>query len=326
VLDLLGLFQRSVAHLERANAGAFRAVPIPGLPSHRLAKDRDGAPCILIRQIDGSPAPSTLLENMSITYNVVCNVDVPGRDSEVEAFTVIRCSPDDENLYPHFLRVMSPILMALGDLPRIAVIRDAMARSVELFRSLVTPGLKAIQGLWGELFLIKKAQDVRASTLAWHNNPYERVDFSMGDQRLELKSSGNRGRTHHFSLAQLQPPNGTILVVASVFVERASGGTKLFALQSDIRDRLSGDVTAIERFDRIFYASLGANWKNAVDDSFDEELAEESFALFNAFDVPSVSGVPGSVSEVRFRSNLSNVTQVSRTHLRSLGGLFAALL
>ena len=75
----------------------------------------------------------------------------------------------------------------------------------------------------------------------------------------------------------------------------------------------------------MFYNSLGSGWADVMDESFDWELAKESLAFFDAELVPKIAeGIPPTVSDVRFRSDLSSLLPMEGTALLDLGGLLAA--
>jgi len=217
------------------------------------------------------------------------------------------------------------MVIALGPTPTSAAVRRAISGLVELFQSLAAPAQKSIQGIWAELFVIRKSTDPRLVATAWHRGAEEHFDFASGPQRIEVKSSSNRRREHHFSLAQLTPLAPSRVVIASVFVERAGGGVSLRRLFDDTRQLLSGDLNLTIQFDASFYSALGSGWSDAMDESFDWELAQESLAFFDAGLVPKIEGVvPPPVSDVRFRSDLSGLVPLERSALLSLGGLLAA--
>jgi hypothetical protein len=180
--------------------------------------------------------------------------------------------------------------------------------------------------LWAELFLMCRASDPVTVVAAWHGSPQEHIDFVNGPQRVEVKSSGNRQRAHYFSLLQLQPPVSTMLIVASMFVERAGGGLSMRSLCDEIRLKLIGTPQLLVHFDAVFYATLGAGWPDAMEEAFDAELATESLQFFHALDIPMVAGpIPVEVSQVRFNSDLSNVSPYAHVLLGRAGGLFAAI-
>ena len=160
---------------------------------------------------------------------------------------------------------------------------------------------------------------------AWHRDPVEHFDFAAGAQRIEVKSSSLRRRVHHFSLAQLTPPKGARVLVASLFVERSGGGTSLRHLFESTRARLMSNVEVTARFDATFYASLDSGWEDAMNEAFDWELARESLAFFDSENIPTVpTPVPTAVSDVRFCSDLSSTVPLHPDELLASGGIFTA--
>lgn len=326
--DLLWLFQSLVLPMAAASGNELSAVPIPGAESHRLAKDAIGSPCLLIRQAPqmASSAPIRL-ENLLVSFDVPCTVVHPGREQERDIFTIIRCTASNPALFPHFLKILSPMIAALGPTPTRAAVRRAISGLVELFQAMAAPSRKTIQGVWAELVLIRLASDPQAMAAAWHRDPLEHFDFAAGPQRIEVKSSSLRRRAHHFSLAQLTPPQGTQVLVASLFVERSGGGTSVQRLYENIRELLESSAELTVHFDATFYASLGSEWEEVMSEAFDWELAKESVAFFTAADVPKVAEpIPLTVFDIRFCSDLSSSIPLMHSDLITEGGLFSAAI
>lgn len=325
--DLRSIFNRLVQPLPQPADNRYAAVEIPGLKHHRLAKDSNGAPCLLLHQ-EAAAAVATpiILENLRVLYNVTCAI-VESNGAELnDVFTIVRCSPRDSSLFPYFLSVLSPIVASMSATPSQVELRRAISRLVDLFRSISSPPLRTIQGLWGELFVIAKATDINGAVSAWHKDPRQLVDFAVGDDRVEIKSAGNRLRVHHFSLTQLTPPMGARLTIISLFTERSGGGRSLRSLYEGIRGGLGSNFALLVEFDSTFFGSLGASWEDAMEESFDEQLANESLQFFSCESVPKVDLVPLGVADVRFTSDLSTVPPISRDGVRSSGGLLAALV
>src|SRR5258708_1961836 len=148
-VDLLQLFQSLVLPLASASGHELSAIPIPGADSHRLAKDASGSPCLLVRQPALRESSSPIrLENLLISFDVPCSVVHQGRDVERDTFTIIKCSTSRPSLFPHFLRILSPMIAALGPTPTRAAVRRAVSGLVELFQALSVPAKKTVQGLW----------------------------------------------------------------------------------------------------------------------------------------------------------------------------------
>jgi hypothetical protein len=326
--DLCELFESLVLPLERPAGRSLSAVAISSAGSHRLAKDAGGSPCLLLRQpVSATSTPPIRLQNLLVSYGVPCAISHPDGQQEEGTFTIIKCSSADPSLFPHFLRILSPIISTLGPTPTAAAVRKVISGLVDLFQALTAPAKKSIQGLWAELLVIRGATDPAGLAAAWHGLPAERMDFLRGQQRIEVKSSSSRRRVHHFSLAQLNPPASTRLIIASVFVEPVGGGLSLRRLSDDIRAILASDPALLTQFDSIFYATLGASWSDAMEECFDLELAAESLQFFDSADIPKIDGpIPATVSDIRFTSDMSAMSPFMLDSLKSAGGLFAAAI
>lgn len=326
--DLLEVFQSLVMPMPAATGHELAAVPIPGADSHRLAKDASGSPCILIRQRAQTSRQTPIrLENLLISFDVPCRVRHPAGNHEEDTFTIARCSNRNPALFQHFLKIVSPMIAALGAAPTATAVRRAIFGMVELFQALSVPGKKTIQGIWAELLLIRLSRDPIAMASAWHREAQEHFDFADGPQRIEVKSNNDRRREHYFSLEQLTPAGGSQIVIASVFVERSGGGVSLQTLFDETRALLAADPEAVSRFDVVFYPALGSGWSDAMDESFDLQLATESIAFYRAEAIPTPQNPRvDAVFDVRFRSDLGSVAAVPVSELEGLGGVCRAAI
>jgi len=303
----------------------FSAVPIPRHEQHRLAKDVEGAPCLLLCVQDVAPRPAPIrLEHLSVEHNAHCTVYTTDGES-VGRFTILRCQNASSPLRELFLCLAEPLLYDLREHPTPTDIHRVVTALVELFRAAATPGRKTVQGLWAELFVIASADCPNILIQAWHTAPEDRYDFANGPKRIEVKSSGTRVRQHRFSLEQLTPTPGTRVIVASLFAEQSAGGASIDDLLTRIVSIV--DAAALQaHLQRITYLALGNTWLEAMTAKFDTEVAAASLRFVDATAVPSLTGpVPPGVTRVRFCSDLSASPTVSTDELVRAGGLFAAV-
>lgn len=311
-------------------ASRFSAVPIPGYEQHRLAKDPQGAPSLLVAVAEGMgyawPAP-IVLEHLTVQHDVECRVMRPDGSAEEGRFTVVHCTGSDRALHSYFLRVAAAIVALLGNAPSHADVSRAIERLVELFRSMAATPRKSVQGLWAELLLMVRVRDPAPLAAAWHVLPGDRYDFSAGSQRIEVKSAAGHVRRHHFALEQLLPVPGTQVLVASVLVERAGAGTTLLELVSEVRTRISHDPQLVLHVDQVVTHTLGDTWRYAQEERFDRQIAESSLSFFDPAVIPRVDpNLPGGVSDVHFRADLTGLPSADLAAYRSQGGLFRSAL
>ncbi|MBK9715413.1 MAG: PD-(D/E)XK motif protein [Kouleothrix sp.] len=238
MLNLVALFEAlEPPTVSEDSDGRFAACPIPGFEQSRIAKDETGAPALLIQAKEerASPFVSISLEHLSVLHNIECAISHPSGSQEVGRFSVVRCIAGDRYLYQYFLQMLEGVVLSLGSSPSQKEITRAINTLVELFRVIEEPARKSVQGFWAELLVIAQASEPMALVTAWHSNVLDVYDFNAGNQRIEIKSASGRVRQHHFGLAQLQPPPGTKVLIASIFMEQAGAGVSLAELIAIVR-------------------------------------------------------------------------------------------
>jgi hypothetical protein len=331
MLDLIEFFDLlQQPEVSADNHVRFAANHIAIYEQYRLAKDSYGTPALLVSIESKSSIvhPSSIvIENLTVEHDVSCHISHPDGTYEKGQFTVIHCTGRDHLLHVYFLRIIGTLIVSLGKSPLQEEVNQAISKIVELFRAMTEPPRKTIQGLWAELFVIARARDPVMLVGAWHTAPGDIYDFSAGPHRIEVKSAANRIRQHHFRFEQLHPPKDTMVLVVSLFVQRAGKGTSLAELVDEIHRNISSNPDLLLHLDRIVGFTLGDSWFRALEERFDYELAKESLAFFEADSIPSVSlDIPHDVCEVHFKADLSNTPPADIVHYKAMGGLFQAAL
>jgi hypothetical protein len=274
----------------------------------------------------GSKRSPIVLKHLTVQHAVDCRIIRPDGAIEQGRFTAIHCNGKDRALVSYFLRVISSLLASVLISPSSAEVSEAIDKLVELFRAMTELPRKSVQGLWAELYCMAASREPGVLVRAWHATPTDRYDFCDVNQRVEVKSASGGIRQHHFSLEQLHPPDGTTVIVASLFVEMAGGGTCVADLTDQLRARITESALLLH-LDRVIALTLGENWRSAIDDRFDQQLAAHSLSFYNATAIPSLEAkLPVGVSDVRFKSDLSSCTAIDPVRYRSQGNLFKALL
>lgn len=98
-------------------------------------------------------------------------------------------------------------------------------------------------------------------------------------------------------------------------------------LVDEIRSHIRGQTELLLRLESTVAATLGDNWRAALDERFDRQLGQGSLRFYESAAIPSVDPeLPDGVSDVAFKSDLSEVESVERDVFRQMGGLFAAAL
>jgi hypothetical protein len=326
MLDLLKIFKNLTLPIEGDHM-CFSADVIQQGWNHRVARSVENRPSVLlcVARRDGF-LPSIALENLTIIHDVPCRVTARDGTSVEDRFSVITCNSNDETIQDKFLSLLSPLVFAIGSAPSEQQLNELINDLVFLFRSLDEPPMKSLRGVWSELFLISVSSDPRVLAQSWHSTPEEKYDFSHEHERLEVKSSSNRSRSHHFSIEQLSPPAGASLLVGSLFVETLASGPSIGELYEKIRRVVWSDPETLTKFDRVFHSSIGNHWNTSTSVRFDPDLALDSLSFYRLEDIPRITGpLPVGVSKVHFDSMLPR-SGINPENITEYGKLFAALV
>lgn len=327
-LDIIEKFE-ALPQPTHGNGDRFAVCQI-GQHSCQIGKSVEGNPALLIG-VQPSPArdrPAPIvLEHVHVQHDVDCLVQCSDGTEQACRFTVIICTGSDRLMREYFLRSVLSVVLGLDNMPARADVVQAINTLVELFRSMTQAPRKSVQGLWAELLVIAEASDPTALIPYWHSLPEDRYDFTSGAQRAEIKSVTGHVRSHHFSLNQVRPPVGTRVIVASLFAESASGGTSVLELFEEIRRHAAGNSASLLHLDRVLRLSLGSAWRQGLQERFDRQLAVGSLRYFDAQNIPAIDAVlPPEVSDIHFRSNLTNIAPIDIAAVAAEGGMYKALL
>lgn len=299
----------------QADGYQFSALPIPGLPNHRIAKDKNGNPVLLLSVLNSKPltlGTDFKLKNVSVLFDVTCKIK---QDLKIVSgeFTVISFIGNDSALRVYFLRLCSALIESLGNEPSKELVKKEILLFIELFRLASEVQLKSVQGLWAELFIISESKDPELLLNCWHTIPEEKFDFNNGKDRLEVKSSSTGQRAHHFSLEQLYSPAETSTIIASLFVKVASAGQSIEDLQKAIVARIIGNFDLLEKLKIQIAMALGNSILESSAIKFDFYVAKESLQFYHTDSIPKIDmqTIPTSVTEVKFKSNLTGIPPIS---------------
>ena len=161
-------------------------------------------------------------------------------------------------------------------------------------------------------------QSTRPETLinAWHSVPSAKYDFTLGRDKIEVKSTSSEERVHKFSLDQLNPSQNSRLLIASTVVREsgpAADGLSVKGLYDKIRERVSAVDSQIRLF-TIIAETVGTDLAKLENVFYDYTSAVDFLEFYDYHDIPSIpkDKVPSLVTEVKFASNLNGLTDVRK--------------
>lgn len=292
----------------------YSVLPIPGYESYLLGKDRAGHACLLAVSRDAGErliAPIRL-EKLDVQFELKCQLRRGKEPERAGVFTVIRCRARERETTRYFLSVCSTILGIVGDRPTLHDLAAAIQRLAAIFQKIQNPPTRALNGLFGELYVIYQSASPAAALAAWRVDEVARFDFSQGNLRLDVKTASGRVRAHNFSYEQCNPPPGTVAVAASMFIERAPVGLSLRALLEQIEESVSAFSDLVMKLHEVVAVTLGNNLSEALGIAIDHKIAESSLRFYSLAEIPGIrSPLPVGVSDVHFRSDVSACAALS---------------
>ena len=323
--DLLQLFAGLELTVPPSATSAYVGAAIPNT-LHHIGRDHRRRPVVLLTASETDARPAAMrFRNLQIDHGVRCRIQQVSNQIIDSHFSVIQCCSDDPILQRSFLDLLGTIVDSLPSNPTQREVAELLERLAALFLAIERPARRAAQGLWGELFTIEHSRNPMALAEAWHNDVCERYDFASGRERLEIKTSSDRTRQHHFSHEQLHPADGVQCVIASMYVEPLTGGRSLGSLWDSVRDLVAASAGLRARVDEVCLAALGETWQESRLLAFDEQLARSSVAYFDVHDVPRLpQQLPDGISQVRLRVDLSSSSTVI-AEVREMSPLFEFL-
>lgn len=294
---------------------------IPGYNRHYVGRNSVGQPCILLGSkpdLGAFHAP-VRLELLEARFGNMHKIHPAGETPREELLSVITCTTPDLQVHTYFLHICETILRIAGQQPSLHEIVQVVQRLIGLFQRLSKTASRPLNGLLGELFFIAASRNVPAAMAAWRGTDTEHFDFSIENIRVDVKTPAERLRIHHFSAEQCQPPQGTIGLLASLFIETSGGGQSLRELMSIIEKSLEGHDDLTLKLQETIARTLGSSVLSAMETRFDEQLAYTSIRFYDLSTVPAIrEHIPLGVSQVHFRSDLSRIDPLNSHELQML--------
>lgn len=326
-MNLIELFDS--LNLPDSNEPIFNAVTIPDYPNFRIAIDIEGNPIILLSVINA--VKSIALKNFRLRYlqlqqNVECKIS-ENDNHTYKNFTVITFTSSDRNLQEYFLKISETLIRTLNNKPTQQQVIDSLNKFVEVFRALSDTPTNTIHGLWSELFIIDNSTNPQILLNYWHNIPEEKFDFNSGNEKIEVKSNSNFERIHFFSSEQLNPPINTQVLIASIFIRQSYSGKSIQHLIDNISEKLNYNIDLIDKLNNIVCRTLGNSLEQSIKIKFDYNIAKDSLKFYNYKDIKKIEeiNIPNEVSELKYKSDLTNITPINLNITQLDGILFKYL-
>ena len=317
--------------LSRSDESRVNVIDIPSLP-HKLGMTSEGFPVFfIVTNTTPFNAQNIEREMLSVQYDMPCTL-ISDDDEQNNAYSIITLRASEVSLQSYFIEIF---LMMLGKIPAIPSKRELaieVENLISIFSALSKPPRKKVQGLWAELLVIERSLHPETLISAWHSQANAKYDFTMGRDKIEVKSTSGEERIHHFSLDQLNPSPNSRLLIASVIVRESaqgSGGMSIRDIYNKICTKVSANNARLKLYS-IMAECIGSDLTKIDSIFFDYVEASDTLAFYDANQVPHVekNSIQPFVSDVSFSSNLTHLIDISNpqsTFDRSNSPLFKSL-
>lgn len=313
---------------ETVNRNLFNAVTLTDYPFAKIAINNESLPAILISSVADTIfilQKNIRLKYLELTHNIECKISENDK-TQFANFTVIVFRSNQTYLQNYFLGIAETLIKSLSAKPTQQEIFQTFKNFVEIFRSLSDTPTKTIQGLWAELFVIETSKVPTTLLNYWHSIPEEKFDFNADNEKLEIKSSSNLERVHTFASEQLNPPADKQVVIASLFVKQTTHGQSIAHIANSIQQKITNNDLAEKMF-TIISKTLGNTVEQSIKIKFDYDLAKNSLRFYRHQDISKIEKIhiPNKVSEVRYKSDLTELKPVNPNDISNNGQLFGAI-
>lgn len=297
-----------------ADGEKYTVLSIEGM-KHKIGKSQEGYPKVFIITTPTKSALHNLNgELFSVEYNIECSLVDNNNEVTDAVFSIITLRSTDEYLRKIFFDVFTMMLLTLPETLTDFDLAMKIEGLLSIFASLKRKPIHKIQGLWAELLVIERSKNPNSVAIAWHNSPGSKYDFTMGEDKVEVKSTSSEERIHKFSLDQLNPTASSNLLIASVIVRESAKDDNGLSV-NDLYVKMCKQITDIDIRMHVYTVitnTLGDEYEKANTVYFDYISGKDSLAYFDYKDVPKIlkGAIPPFVSGVKFDSNLSHIDDI----------------
>lgn len=279
---------------------------IDGAEGLWLSLDAQGQPYLLFEMAKDDGQPDLKLKAVEVRFACPCDIQLQDGSALTGTYTLVSLANDDPDIIRVFLRLLEEAFLAPGADHSAEAVRDQILAIADIFTRL-NDELNDVVGLWGELHIIRTAQDLNAAVRAWSSSAHARYDFVTEHFALEVKTTLKSSRQHRFSLEQLRPNADIRVYIASILLIELPGGEMACELIDEIYAALDDPVVRAQFF-RQCLRKGGADIYGS-DTRFATYPDGESVAMFQAGDLPvPVIAFGDPIAEVRFSLDLTGMS------------------
>ncbi|MDR2822377.1 MAG: PD-(D/E)XK motif protein [Acholeplasmatales bacterium] len=246
---------------------------------------------------------------LDLDYNIQCKL-VNDQEEIMDFFHVITLKSNEIENIEAFIRISYSFSEDKKEKYGDEVLKY-FSYLINLFSKVVRSDQTELQGLFGELYFIwhfYKNYQINLTTY-YQSKDNMKFDFSLpNSKRIEVKTTLNSNRIHHFRHEQLISYKQDIKVV-SILLRESDRGISL----SNLIDLMVPEFISNSSFIQYIEKKIYRLPKNVLDKHmFDIEYLSDNLRVFDAENIPKMdSKTPNGVTKVEYDSDLSLIADVS---------------
>ena len=307
-MSLINIFSKLYSE-NKASGNFFTVESIPYLENHKLGITKDNRPIFFVQceTDDSIKAIDLNLELIKVQYNRKCKLIQLDSTEIDDCYTLIELKSEVFDLQSYFIEVINLLIKNIGISPTFKILKQEVEKVTKLFSILSKPGIKSIQGIWGELLIISESNDPDYLIKAWHVNSKDKFDFNDGEDKIEVKTTSKENRIHIFSYDQLTPNQNSKLIITSIKTIQTGIGINIPELVDIIKSKgISTD--SLYKMQILIGETLGKDIEKINEIKFDYRQAVDSIRYFESIKIPIIDSknIPEEISNLKFDCNLEN--------------------
>lgn len=285
---LIGAVRATLRSLgsQRPDVGLLVQV-LPGAPAYHVGFDNNGR-IALVAPPEPLAWPPLRLERLAFSPAVRSQLtDAAGRREERDVAVVLLDASG--GVFGDALpALVAGVITAAGPQPGPGDLGRAVRALRDVFQALSRDATDSYIGVWGELFVIRQAARPAVLAAAWGSDPTQSFDFALEGERLEIKTTLQAVRRHHFSYSQLLAARISAVTVVSVQTAPTPDGSSAGDLVSEVLDMLHEVPAVAGRVLHRASAALGRQLFDEMSPRYDRVLAQSTLAMFPFAEIPTV--------------------------------------
>jgi Putative PD-(D/E)XK family member, (DUF4420) len=285
---LIGAVRDTLRSLGSRRPGAGLLVQVlPGASAYHVGFD-DAGRIALVAPPEPLTWPPLRLERLTFSPAVRSQITDAGGSREERDVAVVLLDVGGGVFGAALPALIAGVITAAGPQPGPGDLGRAVRALRDVFQALSRDATRSYIGVWGELFVIRQAARPEVLAAAWGSDPTQSFDFALQGERLEIKTTLQAVRRHHFSYSQLLAARISAVTVVSVQTAPSPDGATAGDLVGEVLDTLRQVPAIAGQVLHRASAVLGRQLFDDMSPRYDRLLAQSTLAMFPFAEVPAV--------------------------------------